>query len=380
MLPHMRRLVLLALLCGCGDNAAATSPDAPAGETHALGMNDVSILLPLPTALSTPVIATVANNGAPLVDRSWFEYFVILRNDILPKDGRRMHVEDFHVVAIRFDPIQERLRLVAQPIVMDVSGEPGIGAEDVAVHLFYPIPTADLPDVFHELRALARIADSHADAPLAIATIAATNPEYATRLRALLLRYASADRLVRFTVIGQEANSGAFAWHFRGLDHDASGYHSIEIPTISAFQQTALVSGPDVVFDTDFLADDPAGFQLAVNGVLFDAATADQKLQAVEALTAVSNPLLHDADNTQCLACHVATFLAPHRATSIGVDPATVAGRFSSSWPTQVSSVANQDPRVVRAFGWEGNQAAISQAVANATAQVLDVVASHSDW
>jgi hypothetical protein len=110
------------------------------------------------------VIATIANGGVPLVDRSWFEYFVILRGDILPKSGLPMRVEDFHVVAIRVEPIEERLRLVAQPIVADAHG---IIAEDVAVHLFYPIPAAELPDAFRELRALARLADSRSDAPLA---------------------------------------------------------------------------------------------------------------------------------------------------------------------------------------------------------------------
>jgi hypothetical protein len=370
------RWIVLALIAACGDNAVR-SPDAPVTETHALGMNDVSILLPLPQSLAAPVIATVANGSAPLVDRSWFEYFVILRRDILPKSNLPMHVEDFHVVAIRVDPVEQRLRLVAQPLVADVHG---ITAEDVAVHLFYPIPAIELPEVFRELRALARIAQSRDDAPLAVATIAATNTEYAARLRALVLRYASADRLARFTVIGQEANSGAFAWHFRGLDRDATGYHSIEIPTISAFQQSALLAGGDVVFNADFVADDPPGFGIAINGALFDAATPDQQRAAVEALTAIDNPLLHDADNTQCLACHVATYLTAHRTQSIGLDPASVAGRFMSTWPTQVDSIAGQDPRVVRAFGWVADKPAISQAVANATAHVLDEVASQPAW
>jgi hypothetical protein len=369
------------VIAACGGKHV-TAPDASA-EPHALGMNDVSILLPLPTSLDAPVLTTLAG----VVDRDVFGAAVLARADLAPKLGAPPHFEDFQVVSLRWDICSRdsvgacppsgdgRLRLIAQQLAV-MNG--AVSAQDISVHMFFVIPEAELPGVITELRALARIANSSPTAALAVAT---PSDEYLARLRALVLRYARPDNLVKLTVIGQEAESNAFAWRFRGFDRGTYGFVQSPIPTIPAAEQSALVAGGDVVYDSNPVADLPHGFAIAINGAAFDAATPDDQRTALEALVAVQNPLVHGAADTQCMACHVAANLTLRRAQRLGVDPATVASAFTSSRPIAADTIASHDPRIVRVFGWVGTQPAIAPAVANATAEALDEIdARYPPW
>jgi hypothetical protein len=131
-------------------------PDDLRGETRALGMNDVSILLPLPRDPQTAVLATIAGDRAELVDRAWFESLVTAHHDIAPRNGAAVAFDDFHVVAIRFDlcdrstvglcpdDVPGRLRIVFQPLYTS-AGE--TFAHDIALHAFYAIPVDELASV-----------------------------------------------------------------------------------------------------------------------------------------------------------------------------------------------------------------------------------------
>lgn len=373
------RWAALALVWGCASPVAPAVVPA-AAETHGLGMSDVSILLPLPRDPHAPVLGT-ANE---LIDPAWFDALVVSRHDIAPKNDLPIPFNGFQVVAVRFDlcdrstigpcpdGVLGRLRLVLQPLY-SAAGE--TYAHDVALHAFYPIPPGELAPMIDELRGLARLQNAPPDAPLAVSPAAlAGNAIYLARLRALVMHHARADNLVRLTVIGQQANSAAFAWIFRGLDRDGASFAAMTIPNIDTEQQTMLVAGGDTVYLADPVADLPSGFALATNGARFAAAVPEQRIVALEALAAIQNPTQHDTGDTQCIACHVANYLTARRAHTAGIDPAAVAGRYQSRHDVTVRSVADRDPRVVRAFGWAATLPVISQRVANDTAQVLSEI------
>jgi hypothetical protein len=191
-----------------------------------------------------------------------------------------------------------------------------------------------------------------------------------------VLRYARATNLVRLTVIGQVADSAAFAWIFRGFDRQGDELVPMVIPGIAAAQQTVQLAGGDTVYRTDEIADVPSGFTLATNGPRFAAATPEQRVAALAALTQIQNPSLHDTNDTQCIGCHLATYLTARRAATSGIDPRSLPGWFAAPLAHAVHTIAGDDPRVVRAFGWAGNAPAISQRVANDTAQVLSEIAA----
>jgi hypothetical protein len=343
-------------------------------------MNDLSILLPLPRDPRVPVLATAA--GGALIAPAWFDALVADRRDIAPKTGGPVALGDFHVVALRFDlcdrftvgpcpaAVPGRLRLVLQPLYT-AAGE--TLAHDVALHAFYEIPAGELAAMVAELRTLAALQHAPPDAPLGVSP-AASDPAYLARLRALAMRYATADHLVRLTVIGQRAESAAFAWIFRGLDRAGAGFAPLRIPEIDADEQTLQVAGGDTIYLTRPMVDAPAGFAIATNGAEFAAAAAGERTRALAALAEIQNPALHGTEDTQCVGCHVATYLTARRAQASGIDAATVAGRFTSRHDLRVRSVAERDPRVVRAFGWVAKFPAISQRVANDTAQALSEI------
>lgn len=377
-----------ALVMGLASLAAACSAPREIAEARPLGMNDATILLPLPASLAAPVLASITGAGsngdaAPLVPRALYETLVAAPGDIAPKTGQPVAFEDYHVVAVRFDlcerevagPCAEgadgRVRLVLQPLY---PVESDLLAHDLALHAFYPIPAAELPAVISELRALARIQDAPVGAPLSVSPALSAQPPpeaYAPRLRALVLAYARADRLVKLTVFGQNAQSAAFAWRFRGVDMVGGAPERIAIPGAGSLEQTVLIAGGDTVYNTAPLADAPAGFALALNGMLFAAATPAERSRSLEALAEVLHPARHDANDVQCASCHVATFLTTRRAAAAGVDPAAIAGAYTSSYNTAVDSIITRDARVLRALGWAARFPAISMRVAHDTAQVL---------
>src|SRR5215475_869164 len=379
------RCAVLVLLVACGgavpgaDRAGAADDR---GGSAALGMNDVSILLPLPRDLRAPVIAGL---DEALIDRGWYDALVAGRGDIRPRTGGAIAFEDFQVVAVRFDLCDRaaigacpregagRLRLVLQPLYMRAGAA---FAHDVALHAFYPIPADEVGAVVGELRQLAGRGHAPSGAPLGVSPAAAAgDAAYLGELRALVRRYARAAELVRLTVIGQVADAAAFAWIFRGLDREGDGFVAMMIPGVAAAQQTVQLAGGDTVYRSEPIADVPSGFALATNGPRFAAAAAGERAAAVAALTELQNPTLHDTVDTQCIGCHLATFLTARRAATSGVDPASLPGWFATR-AAGVPTIAREDARVVRAFGWAGNAPAISQRVVNDTAEVLSEIAA----
>ncbi|WP_438015421.1 hypothetical protein WMF18_31735 [Sorangium sp. So ce315] len=82
--------------------------------------------------------------------------------------------------------------------------------------------------------------------------------------------------------------------------------------------------------------------------------------------------MTHSAETVQRVGCHVATYLTTRRATVAGVDPATIAGRYTSTYDLSIAAgIATEQPASLRAFGWHITIPAISQRVANDTAQTL---------
>jgi len=374
---------------GPGDGLAADSPSADAyvpTESHALGMNDVSILLQLPEdPVGTTTFARMSGfpGGAELVPRDLFARLVTT-----PGDVGEVY-DDFHLVAIRFDlcdrinpgPCPEgedgRLRLVFQPLRPGAS-VPATQADDVALHAFYPIPAPELAPVVDELRALARLYAFQTESPIAInQALSATAPasEYASRLRALVERYAAAARVARLTLFAQDTLAPAGDWIFRGVEASSTGYDDIAIPTLSTtHQRSILVEWPmPPSFDTSPVADVPAGIQLAFQGAQFDGATSAQRTASLEALAAAQNPTMQGFATEQCANCHLAATLTQMRATEVGVDPATIAGTYTSSRAIS-TQFGPQSSGSLRAFGWIFQYPAISHRVANETALVLDEI------
>lgn len=366
-----------------GLDAGDVAPDAyTPRQSRRLGMNDVSMLLPLPPALESPTLATMKgiDPGGALVPRDLFQRLVLDPGDVVDR------FESFHVVAVRFDlcerlttaPCAEGaeglLRLVLQPLSRFVFEEKLVYAHDVALHAFYPIPAGEMGSVVDELRALAAIQDSQVLAPLGVSPLAKTAPKrgvYLTRLRTLIGRHAVADRLSQLTLFAQHAFRQSVTWAFRGVRREGGGFKDLTIPGVRVNEQRTDFTF-DLSYETQPAADVPAGFALAIDSRKYAAAEQTARRQALTVLTEALNPTRHTAETIQCPACHVATVLVPARASVAGVDLATFPARFTSDYDlSNPNGIAPSNERSLRAFGWLNAQPAISQRVINETAQVL---------
>ncbi len=411
----MRRAVLLlALLTACGgadprrpdggnerDGGAHDASEATDGEMphdaavdgdtnadasvpHPLGMNDITILVPLPAGGDTPTLLRMAGDGtggADLVPADLFARLVTTPGDVGQAFGT------FHVVAIRFDlcdriapgpcaPGEDgRMRLVFQPVTA------GGSAVDTALHGFYPIAAADLPAVIEALRGLSVLQGTAVGAPLQVspALRAADHEAYATALRSLVRTYAKSDTLMRLTLFSQKQFSQISEWVLRGVVRTGETWNDIVVPDVAATgQHVILVPGEgDPTYTVEPTADAPAGFGLTLAEAAFGAADADAKNDALQALVQIEDPDLHTAETVQCASCHVSTVLLARRALAAGTTAAAVPGQYSSAYNLSIAEGESADDKVsLRALGWFGTSPKISQRVVNDTAQVLGEMAT----
>jgi hypothetical protein len=373
----MRVAVALAFLAACGTSTGV--PDAgPAPfvdtyvpiERRALGLNDVTFLLPLPTADGgTPFPAADA-----MVTRVLFDRLTTQPGDVQAELSR------FALVAARFDlcdrPRPGRcpdaadgvLRLVLQP-VSSVSG-----AEDIALHAFFPVPRAEVAETVDGLRALARLQDVPVGSMLQVNRALGRNTEFTTRLSTFVARYARGERLFRLTLFGQLTRNAALIWVFRGLERRGDGFARIEIPDIRELDQvTRLFSATEVL--TTPQADAPAGFALSMAARDFMSAPSDRQREALDVLEAVDNPTLHTAETVQCVSCHIATTVRADRARAANLAVASLPSHFTAPGfdltPLGDSGVRF---RTLRALGWFGTSPLVSARVVNETVVVVQEI------
>lgn len=389
---------LLSLASGCGSSGPSgeagqlpvVSDAAAAPDVRTLGMNDVTILVPLPADVASPVLlrgSDLAADGTPFVPRPLFDRLVEVPppGGPPPKPGAMPLVppdehDRLQLVAVRVDlcdrtkpgecPLDTdgRLRLVFQPLTNDS------GAHDVGLHAFYEIPKGDLGTVITRVRELAAIQAEPITSPLRVSP-GLTGPragDFTTKLRALVADYGGANRLTRLTLNAQPIFFSAIRWAMRGLERRDGAFVAMTIgggapettQDITLFGTASYTATP--------ATDTPVGLFGALSSTTFESTTADRQRAYLEVLAAVDNPLVHGPDTVSCIACHASTVATTARAKTAGVDATTVRGRYTSSVDTSIA--AGKSPtteRTVRALGWLGRDAMISQRVANDTAQVL---------
>jgi hypothetical protein len=371
---------LLANAAGCSNTTIKQQPARLVGE---LGMNDVSILFPLPDSgrLDDLLAADTQAAHGELLPRSWFSQVP----DLLGTDDAEAQYARLRVVSVRFDPCfpslqlgpspncRFQVRLVLSPL-QDDAGE--VRAQDAAVHLFYELSAPEFSELLGALlEAKRQAAPTEPTAPLSVQpTLAAEglSGPFAQRLRALLIEHVGASRLSRmtFTTVSEAGNS----WSFGGFDLvDGElipvGIASSDI-TLQVFENTAS---------------DPLDFAGGVSpplpspseslNPLYDSAIASNLSEPelwplYEALLRIENPERHSPESVDCVSCHTA---GPARGWVERHAPfaeRTSELRYASSFELGDYPAIDDTTRVLRAFGYDGARHAISQRVVNDSAAV----------
>jgi len=356
------------------------------GAAVALGMNDVTILLPLPLSSDEPVLLRAfdsADDGEELVPYELVERLgddpVGSESFILPNTYDRLHV-----VGVRFDLCDHQtpgpcptsgdasLRLVFQRL------DDGGGAEDTGFHAFYTILEAEIPAAIQALSELSLLRTGPAEPLGPSASLSEDNPAYAEKLRLFVRAYGGASRLVRLTMNTQSFGSEQFKWILRGLEKQGSDFVDQTITGTSENIQTVTLQS-EAFFEAEPASDFPQGLALALDGVAFQAAEEADQLAALGAFAAIDNPLDNAPDTVACVACHTSTVALAMRSEDLGVDLLSLPGRYETPFDVSVAEGKSQTTEfTLRAFGYLNYDPMISQRVANDTALVLEDIALRS--
>lgn len=361
---------------------APTIPPVPtdAGPYVPLGLNDVTILVPAPSSPSEVVLfraSDVMGDGQPLVPRAQVTQ---LATEPIPESPMGPVPADVYdrlvVVAVRFDlcdrsapsPCHEAgdgsIRLVLQPY------RDG-GFDDVSFHAFYTVAWTEVGALVKQFRDLARIAPTPRTAPLGVSPpLAARNAAYADALRAILEQRAGGSKFHRLTMNAQPLFLSQVRWVLRGTEKRDDKWTPVVIPGMEASTQEAITVGKDGFESKPALAPEfPPGFNDAIDDQKFAAATDARKRELLKALASVDHPGVSAVDNVSCMACHVSTPLMLTRTASMGIDPKTVEGRYTSSFDLSIGNTLGQR-RVIRVLGYLGTEPLVAQRVVNDSAQL----------
>ena len=357
---------------------SSTPIDAGAPKPRPLGLNDVTILIPLawdPSDMTLLRASDEASDGTPFVTRAMYD-----RLNNVPKRGPVVFLDDLYpllqVVAVRFDlcdrivpgPCADedgRMRLVLQPQYPKMA----VGVIDLGLHAFYTIPKSDFPALVKELRAMAAIQDVPITTPLQPnpALMKSTTGEYAMRLKALVVKYGVHASLTRLTFLAARDAVASASWTFRGVERNGAGFVDIQIPDIASTLQDATLGGTMASFKVVPGTDTPSGFALATDEIAFAKATPQDQRAALSALNAIDNPLMSTPNTVACVTCHISGQVVGPRGQVAMADARTLPNRYTSG--TFDLSVPNAQTGSLRSLGWANRARLVSQRVANESAQ-----------
>jgi hypothetical protein len=320
-------------LAACGDGKAGTggggsSTTTPEPEPIPLGLNDVSVLFPLPSSHEDPGYLRPADVGArgELLPRDVYDQIPTF--PVVPSEG--LLYARMRVVSLRFDGCsggpghcEPEIRLVMQPINAD--GSP----RDSALHLFYRLDQASMTQVVDGLRALRALAPEAAvDAPLDVhpALVAqGVQGAYGTELRNLVLQHVGEENLVRMTFF-LRAPPVNEVWFFGGFEREAGVLRPMDIVAVGeGNNQRVILTKTATSYDYDLT---PIGIQPEDGRVFYssaaaEAATPEQREAAMASYLRVENPKTYVPDQLPCAGCHIAGFVTAEASRKHGLDMAS---------------------------------------------------------
>lgn len=376
------------------ESDASVAKDA--GHARALGMNDVTILTPVPAnPANSPVLmlgSDPTDDGRAMVPRALFDRLAGPFAGDMVKAVRAEGYEALHLVAVRLDlceraqpgpcgPTEDgRLRLVFQQFLGFSSTGNTPAFFDTSFHALYTIPNAELAASVAELRALAAIQDAPVEGPLrpspALSDVSKpVYAQYAAAARRFVKARALEARLAQLTLNTQPQEYAQVRWLFRGLARAGDGSFQ-ELPIAGSSASTLHVFLAGNGYDVRDAGVAPEGLNDLLSYKAYGEAEPPRQLSAVATMLAVDNPLRHGTATASCVACHTATALREIRAATI--DLKNFPEGYKSTRDLSVDAGVLPDSLgTLRALGFAGWDAkvVISRRVVNETAQVLDEIA-----
>jgi hypothetical protein len=238
------------------------------------------------------------------------------------------------VVCTRFDPVGP-IRVVMQPLLVT---DGVLGAQDAAVHVFYDLDAPTTSEL------AARLASPH-DVP------------------ALTKEFTARGKLSRTTFLRNTDVKGN-GWTFGGFDIEAGALKPLVIARTGGNEQNVIVNGTGPFASSLAPAPASAGDDATLGilldpvrlGIMFDSNPDAAKAQidkGIAGAVALEDPAKFDSNTADCASCHLA-----ESARIFG------AAKKAGVAPTRTFTA----PETLRACGYVGSKAVMSQRVQNESA------------
>lgn len=352
----------------------------------AFSMNDVSVLLPLPSSQEIKELIGPESTGAKgaLLPRNVYDRLPSLTPDTKPDI---VYKELLHVVAIRIDPCfvegigpkscHRQIRMIWQPIVA-FEGE--TFTRDAAVHTFYEFDEKEWREVIEEWK---KFSEPEAGEALSVHPRLVSerfSGAFWASVRTAILKFCGSENLTRATAMN--VMNGEQVWAFAGVDVRKTEITSIMIPRVGRTVQ-GIVMG---TANTD-----------EFTGSIRPAAAADPELEAfvqdsigmkknekellsmIKRIHEYENPKLNNPGTVDCVSCHLAQSARAWAQTNFQ------SWDWKSEFKDQIYSAplnitnASEMPfksNHFRAFGYFYDKAMISQRVINESAEVVQALSA----
>lgn len=352
-------------------------------KSYALGLNDLSILVPLPKTSEFKLMLSPYEAGSKgsLLSKSVFQRII----QLVPEyDNTRMWTQQLKVVAIRLDPCfiegvgplscRRQVRLVWQPVI---SEENELTTRDASIHSFYEFTEEQFANVLTEWQRWAKTDSNSALVIHPLLQKQGLSGAGWKELRSIILKNCGEENIVRMTSMNVMADEQM--WIFSGFDifKDGSSKEMV-IPrlktvtqaiTNTSFNFKTYTGGmtPNPLEDNDFnlMVDDSSWFKRK--------STETQVRMAIRSAISFENPKKHNTGTLDCASCHLANMAHswsesnfPQFKWGTEFNDIKYQSEFNLNNPTKKEVRPNQ----FRIFGYFGKEPAISQRVINETAEV----------
>ena len=351
---------------------------------HAFGLNDLSILIPLPknNEISLMLSPSDSGNNGALLSKSVYNRFFSL---VVDRSKEEIWTNQLKVVAIRIDPCfiegtgplacRRQIRLVWQPIFLDKND---YSTRDASLHSFYEFSDQEYKAFLTEWKTWAK---TDVNLPLVIHPLlqkeSLSGPHW-NKLRSLILNFCGVNNLIRMT--SMNVMGSAQLWLFSGFDIDSNGVSKeMVIARINETVQSITQSSFDINHFWGALNPAPmedAQFNLLIEDSMFFKKQNSplEVKKAIRSLLTFENPKKTNTGNLDCASCHLANMA--HQWTKknypdLNWDIEFRENFYTSDFNLQNTTHGKVNPNQFRILGYFGKEPVISQRVINETSEVL---------
>jgi hypothetical protein len=374
---------------GSGGSAGNSDPGGAGGDagqsgSDHFGLNDVSILFPIPEASGDGLYrATDVGGYGQLLPLSVFQTVgPIARKGCVNVDvagcEKTEPVETTHprlrVVAVRIDPCfpalgasvcRSQVRVVMQPL------DKG-SFDDDALHVFYDLPKQDFDALVSELGKISRSVPK--DLPLGVHPLLkeqGTQGAYAKALKATLFSRIGASRISRVTAMEMTFIAGG--WSFRGFEFD-QGSNPTPIGIVGSTEHEQEVTGFGSISPPTPLFPEDSPFSLLWDSGQLEEASPAERQAAFDDALVIENPTKKTVDEESCVACHTALPMRLAVEKTFALNSQNNPNAFASSFNLALTSrpEVSEQQNMLHAFSYHGIDAGISQRTVNESAAVAE--------